>query len=580
MARFLAVLALVLIVLAGPASAGRTGSEPPLDVQSRTLAAESFAAGKREDAIALMREVVIKMDRQREPHSYMLANDLNTLAGYLDAPDDDTLWDDAEELRLEAITILATLPNANRAHEDAVAALALHYIRREYGGDFIAEATAFFDLVAAAPDADARTGALVADACRLGDFALFPALALDFAAVVNAYLARFSGGDDAAVACAADALSIVLDEGREYDRLLERSAELARLAAADTVGAGAAMRAFDLRARIFLSLGRPDDALAVADIALTRTGELGTPPALRARALAIRAEARLQKSDAVGAAADATDAVLAYDSAASQPAEQAMALALLAEILGAIPDRQPAVEGLIARAMKLAREAAGGEAEGWEKALARSFTLAISHALALGDPAGASRLADELATLKSGTRKLPFVQDWQSIVAFPNNVALLLYRRDFDGAEYYLSLERVALEARYYREHNYLVPPLRRADIAEYGVILDLMRTADPAALDANAMVTALDEALKLRTENLPETHPLLIQHFALRAVALTRLGRNDEAIAAAREGLRRFVARGVPPREAGGTIAGLFVDPVYQQLVVSAWLGLETLPR
>ena len=46
------------------------------------------------------------------------------------------------------------------------------------------------------------------------------------------------------------------------------------------------------------------------------------------------------------------------------------------------------------------------------------------------------------------------------------------------------------------------------------------------------------------------------------------------------REGLRRFVARGVPPREAGGTIAGLFIDPVYQQLVVSAWLGLETLPQ
>ena len=273
--------------------------------------------------------------------------------------------------------------------------------------------------------------------------------------------------------------------------------------------------------------------------------------------------------------------MLAYDDGAGPPAEQAIALALLAEILGSIPDRQSAADGLLARATRLSRDAAAAEAEDWEKALARSYTLAISRALARGDPAGAAGLADELAALKSGAKGVPFVQDWQSIVAFPANIALLLYRGDFEGADYYLRLEHTTLEARFYREHNYLVPPLRQADMAEYGVILDLMRTADGSApLDAGGAIAGLDEALKLRTENLPETHPLLIQHFALRAVAFSRLGRNDAAIAAAREGLRRFVARGVAPREAGGTAAGLFVDPVYQQLVVSAWLGLDTLPR
>ncbi len=581
MFRLLAFLTLALILLASPASAGRTGSEPPLDTKARALAAELFAAGKRAEAIEVMRGVVLPIGRSRGGNSWAFADDLTTLATFLDTTDDDGLWEDAEDLRLEAISILAKLPNARTAHMDAVAALAIHYIRREYGRDFVTEAASFFDLVAGEPDADARAGKLVADACRLASFRDFPALALDFAAAANAYLARFSSGDDAAVACAADALSILLDEEREFDGLLDRSAELARLAAADTIGPAAALRAFSLRARIFLTLGRADEALAVADMALQRTAAPAAPPALRGRALALRAEARAQKSDIAGAAADAADAVLAYDGAGAPPAEQAMALGLLAEILAVIPERRAAVGGLLARAIASARTATASQAEGWEKALARSYTLGVTEALSNGAPAEASRLADELAALKSGARKLQWVQDWQSIVAFPANIALLLYRRDFEGAEYYLGLEKVALEARFYREHNYLVPPLRQADIAEYGVILDLMRNPSGAAPpDAATLLAALDEALKLRSENLPETHPLLVQHFALRAVALARLGRNDEAIAAAREGLRRFVARGVPPREGGDGLAGLFIDPVYRQLVVSAWLGLDTLPR
>ena len=180
-----------------------------------------------------------------------------------------TGWEDAEELRLEAIEILARLPNARQAHEAAVADLAMHHIRREYGRDFAEQATGFFDLVADQPDADARAGELVADACRLGDFVHFPALALDFAAVANAYLARFSAGDDETVVCAARALSILLDEARRSRACRPLGRAGASCRSPDGRRRGGDART-DLRARIVLVIGRPDDAVAVADLANQR----------------------------------------------------------------------------------------------------------------------------------------------------------------------------------------------------------------------------------------------------------------------------------------------------------------------
>jgi hypothetical protein len=120
-----------------------------------------------------------------------------------------------------------------------------------------------------------------------------------------------------------------------------------------------------------------------------------------------------------------------------------------------------------------------------------------------------------------------------------------------------------------------------RADLAEYSVLLALLKSdKDGAPLDGPALLALLDEALQIRNDSLPPTHPLVIQHYALRAVVHARIGESEQALAAAREGLRRFVERGVSPREGSGSITGLFVDPVYQQLVTAAWLGLPALPR
>ena len=568
MARLLAALALLATLAADPAAAA-----PADDREAAALAAEAaahFAAGDRDGAIEAMRDVV---DDQREaaPDSLRLAEALTALAGYLDAPDGDRDWQDAEDLRLEAIDILEALDEDERV-ADAVAALAIHYIRRAYGRDFTKAALRYLDLVEGEADGDARAGALVAEACARAKLDDFPKLALDLAPVATAYLARFSAGDDAAVACVTDALARLLAIGRELDGLLSGTGELARLALAPTVGAVARLDALELRGRVLLAAGRTGEALAIADAAVAAAAR-GT---LRARALALRAEARFRDADIAGAAADATDAVLAFEGAPPEDRpRQALAVALLAEILSTLPDRQSAVPALLARARDLARSASEARTPGWEEALGRAYSLIIARQLAEGDPAAASATADELARFNAEVLKISWLQDWANLIDFPANIALLLYRQEFEWAEAVL---RTDLDARYYAARNYFLSPLVRADIAEYSVLLALVRTDRAGTpLDAATLTGFLDDALEVRAGSLPPSHPLVVQHFALRAVTFARLGRTDAAIAAAREGLRRFVEGG-GRRRGGGTVADLFIDPVYKQLVIAAWL--ESLPR
>src|SRR5262249_28890139 len=156
--------------------------------------------------------------------------------------------------------------------------------------------------------------------------------------------------------------------------------------------------------------------------------------------------------------------------------------------------------------------------------------------------AAASAIADELAKFNSEVLSLRWQQDWANLIDFPANVALLLYQRNFDWAEFQLNLARDGLEAGYFTAHNYFASPLMRADLAEYSVLLTLLKTDGNAQLDGPGLIALLDEAFEIRSASLPPTHPLLIQHYALRAVAYARIGKPDEALAAAREGLRRFV--------------------------------------
>jgi hypothetical protein len=542
---------------------------------------ELYMGGNRDGAIALQREIVA-FDRQSGAPGTTLADDLLGLAGMLDAPDDDLLWEDSEDVRLEAIDLLAAIPEAAEAHRDAVRELAMHYIRREYGRDFEDQALAYFDLIAGVSDADARAGWLVEEACERADFANFPKLALDFAAVAEAYLDRFEAGDDAAVTCAVDKLWLLLNEGRELDGLDAHSGSLARIVAAgNTIGPPAAYAAFELRTKVLLAAGRYDEALVVADMAIARMAEANAAAPLKAGAVGLRADAWYRKGDAAKAAADATEAVLGYEGApVENTPQQAVALSRLAEILSTIPDRQNAVPALLSRARDLARAAAAADTKGWAEALRRAYTLSVSRLLAEGDPAAASAIADDLAKFNSEVLRLRWQQDWANLIDFPANVALLLYQRNFDTADFTLSLARTGLEAEYFVAHNYFASPLMRADLAEYSVLLALLKGDGGTPVDGPALLSLLDEALQIRTESLPPTHPLAIQHYALRAVVHARIGEPEQALAAAREGLRRFVERGVSPREAGGSITGLFVDPVYRQLVTAAWLGLPTLPR
>jgi hypothetical protein len=570
--------------LAATPAAGAQGPSSAAEADIfRTRVDELYMGGNRDGAIALQREI-IAYDRQSGAAATVLANDLLGLAGMLDAPDDDNLWEDSEDIRLEAIETLSSIPEAAAAHRDAVGELAMHYIRREYGRDFEDQALAYFDLIDGEPDADARAGYLVEEACNRADFENFPKLSLDLAPVAEAYLDRFAAGDDDAVTCAVDNLRRLLAIGRELEGLDRHSGELVRIVnAGGMIGPAAAHDAFDLRVKVLIAAGRYDDALAAAEIAIARMRNADTPAGLRAGAIGLRAEAWLRKGDAAKAAADATEAVLGYEGAGVEDVpRQALALSLLAEILSTIPDRQSAVPALLARARELARAAATTRTEGWEAALRRAYTLTISRLLAEGDPAAASAVGDDLAKFNSEVLSLQWRQDWANLIDFPANVALLLYQRNFDWADMQLSLVRDGLEAEYFTEHNYFASPMVRADIAEYSVLLALLKAdaAEAAPLDGAPLMTLLDEALQIRKDSLPATHPLIIQHYALRAVVLSRIGRPEEALAAAREGLRRFVERGLSPREAGGSITGLFVDPVYRQLVMAAWLGLPVLPR
>ena len=573
--------ALWLLVPAILLAAGSAEAKPPKTAaeaaSTRALAAKRFKAGDRDGAIGLMRDVIV-FDRKAAPASAELATDLDVLASELDAPDDDNLWDDAEDLRLEALEILAKLPKSEAGHREALAALTIHYVRREYGRDFAERALQYFDLVAGENDGRDLAKALIDAACRAGHFDDFPALGLDFATAANAYLSRFGGGDDAAVVCEVRALKPLLDLRRELDGLLARSGELVELAGATSVGVGAAVAAIEFRARILLSAGLFDEALTTAELAAARTASGDVPAASRARALALHAEALLRTGNAEAAAREATDAVLAYEGVEGADGAHAEALTLLAEILSIMPDRQGSVAPLLARARDIAGKAATTREEGWEEALKQSYTLTVSWFMAQRDPQSASAAADELAQLRSSTLKLAWVQDWAFVIGFPANVALLLYRHDYEGARY--QLENTVYDDPYFKEHNYFASPLTRADVAEYTVLLDLLSTPADQPLDGEKLVGLLDEALKAREESLPETHPLLIQHYGLRAVLLARLGRAEEALAAAREGLARYVKRGASPNERGGAIAGLFVDPVYEQLVTAAWLGAGTLPE
>jgi tetratricopeptide (TPR) repeat protein len=579
----LPILAFAALLSAVPAASAQGPASTAEAEIFRGRVDELFMGGNRDGAIALMREVV-GFDRTSGAPGAVLANDLLGLSGMLDAPDDDNLWEDSEDLRLEAIEILSALPEAVELHRDAVGELAMHYIRREYGRDFADQALAYFDLIEGVPDADARAGYLVEDACSRADFASYPKLSVDFASVAEAYLDRFAAGDDDAVICAADNLRRLLDIGRELEDLDRHSGEIVRIVAGSgTIGPLAAYDAFDLRARVLLAAGRYDEALAAAEMAIARMNAGDAPAGFRAGSMALRAEAWFRKGDAAKAAADATEAVLGYEGAATEDTpQQALALSLLAEILSTIPDRQNAVPALLTRARELAQSAATGGTKGWEDAVRRTYTLTVSRLLAEGDPAAASAIAADLATFNSEVLSLQWRQDWADLIDFPANVALLLYQRNFDRAESQLDLVRIGLEADYFRQYNYFTSPLVRADIAEYSVLLALLKAdaGDGTTLDGAALVTLLDEALQIRNDSLPATHPLIIQHYALRAVILSRIGQPEQALAAAREGLRRFVERGVSPREAGGSITSLFVDPVYQQLVIAAWLGLPALPQ
>ncbi len=577
----LPILAFAAFLSALPANARGPASPAEAEI-FRGRVDELFMGGNRDGAIVLMREVV-GFDRTSGAPGAVLANDLLGLSGMLDAPDDDNLWEDSEDLRLEAIEILSALPEAAELHRDAVGELAMHYIRREYGRDFADQALAYFDLIEGVPDADARAGYLVEDACNRADFASYPKLSVDFASVAEAYLDRFAAGDDDAVTCAVTNLRRLLDIGRELEDLDRHSGEIVRIVAGSgTIGPLAAYDAFDLRARVLLAAGRYDEALAAAEMAIARMNAGDAPAGLRAGSMALRAEAWFRKGDAAKAATDATEAVLGYEGAGPEDApEQALALSLLAEILSTIPDRQDAVPALLTRARELARSAATVGTKGWEDAVRRTYTLTVSRLLAEGDPAAASAIAADLATFNSEVLSLQWRQDWADLIDFPANVALLLYQRNFEGAIHQLSLARHALEEAYFIAHNYFTSPLVRADIAEYLVLYALLITEGAETpLDPAPLLVLLDEALRTRSDSLSATHPLLIQHYALRAVVFSRIGQPEEALAAAREGLRRFVERGVSQREAGGSITSLFVDPVYQQLVIAAWFGLPTLPR
>ena len=286
----------------------------------------------------------------------------------------------------------------------------------------------------------------------------------------------------------------LLDKGRELEGLDTHSGELTRIVAAGgTIGPAAAYDAFELRTKVLLAAGRYDDALAIAETAIARMRD-GKCPCARSRPAPSGFAPRPGSGKAMPRRPPPTpprrcSAMKAP--APKTPRSRRSPYRFSRKFSRPSPTGRMRLPALLSRARELARAAARADTEGWEKALRRSYTLAISRLLAEGDPAAALTVARRAVAIRPASSPAALgSRTGQTSIDFPANVALLLYQRNFDAADIQLSLARTGLEAEYFVAHNYFASPLVRADLAEYSVLLALLKSdKDGAPLDGPALL-------------------------------------------------------------------------------------------